>query len=107
MDFMKINKSPFGLYPSVSKSDWEEFCRLKSSGEFQTESQKGQELARKNKHPHFLGTSGYVGAKKKWAKEDEEVEKYGQQPMFSNFTDDRIRHWCKARTKVTPSGECV
>ncbi len=90
--FMKTNKSPVGVYPSVSESDWEEFCRLKSSEEFQTESQKGQELARKNKHPHYLGTSGYVGAKKKWAKEDEEAEKYGQQPMFSGFTDDRIQH---------------
>ena len=48
-----------------------------------------------------------MGAKKKWVKEDEKAEKYGQQPMFSDFTDDRIRHWCRARTKVTPSGECV
>src|SRR6266498_447173 len=75
-----------------SESNWEEFCKLKSSEEFQTESRKGQELARKNKHPHYLGTLGYVGAKKKWAKEDEEAEKYGQQPMLSNFTDDRIQH---------------
>src|SRR6266542_1213319 len=68
MEFMKTNKSPLGLYPSVSESDWDEFCRLKSSEEFQSESLKGQELAKKNKHPHLLGTSGYVGAKKKWAR---------------------------------------
>ena len=37
---------------------------MKSSEEFQAESLKGQELAKKNKHPHLLGTSGYVGAKK-------------------------------------------
>src|SRR6266508_324937 len=30
MDFMKTNKSPLGLYPSMSKSEWEKFCRLKS-----------------------------------------------------------------------------
>ena len=39
--FMKTNKLPVGVYPSVSESDWEEFCRLKSLEEFQTESQKG------------------------------------------------------------------
>ena len=41
MDFMKKNKSPLGLYPSVSESDWDEFCRLKFSEEFQSESLKG------------------------------------------------------------------
>ena len=92
MGFVKTNKSPVGVYPSVSESDWEEFCRLKSSEEFQAESLKGQELAKKNKYPHLLGTSGYMGAKKKWAKEDEEAKKYGQQPMFSDFIDDQIQH---------------
>ena len=68
MDFMNTNKLPLELYPSVSKSDREEFCRLKSSEEFQVESLKGQELAKKNKHPHLLGTLGYVGAKKEMGK---------------------------------------
>src|SRR6266540_2650702 len=107
MDFMKTNKLPLGLYPFVSESEWEEFCRLKSSEEFQSESLKGRELAKKNRHPHLLGTSGYVGAKKKWAKKDEEAEKYDHEPIFSDFTEERGRNWCRARVKVTPSGECV
>ena len=70
---------------------------MKSSEEFEAHSQKGQELARKNKHPHLLGTSGYVGAKKKWDKEDDEAEKYGQEPVFPEFLDDvRLRQWCRA-----------
>src|SRR5438105_1249775 len=106
-DFMKTNKLPLGLYPFVNKSEWEEFCRLKSSEEFQSESLKGRELAKKNRHPHLLGTSGYVRAKKKWAKEYEEAEKYGHEPIFSDFTEERGRNWCRARVKVTPTGECV
>ena len=48
-----------------------------------------------------------MGAKKKWAKEDEEAEKYNHQPLFSDFTEERSRNWCRARVKVTPTGECV
>ena len=32
-----------------------------------------------------------MGAKKKWEKEDEEAKKYGQQPIFSNFTEERAK----------------
>ena len=46
-----------------------------------------------------------MGARKKGAKEDEEAEKYGQQPALSDFSDDRIKAWCRARTKVSPSGD--
>ena len=105
--FMKKNKSPLGVYPQLSEADWTEFCRLKSSEEFQAESLKGAELSKKNKHPHILGTSGYVGAKRKWEKEDEEAEKYGVQPAFSDFSDERIRQWCRARTKPSASGGMV
>src|SRR6266542_2100615 len=97
IDFMKTNKPPLGLYPSMSESEWEEFSRLKSSEEFQSESLKGRELAKKNRHPHLLGTSGYMGAKKKWAKEDEEAEKYDHQPIFSDFKEERGQNWCRAR----------
>ena len=48
-----------------------------------------------------------MGAKKKWAKEDEEAEKDGHEPIFSDFTEEWGRNWCRARVKVTPSGECV
>ena len=42
-----------------------------------------------------------MGAKKKWVKEDEEAEKYGHQPLFSDFTGERGCNWCRARVKVT------
>ena len=62
------------------------------------------ELSRKNKHPHLMGTSGYLCAKQRWAKEDEAAQLFREQPLFSDFTDDRVRDWCRARTKVSPGG---
>ena len=35
VDFLKQNKSPVGVYLEVTEAEWEEFCRVKSSEEFQ------------------------------------------------------------------------
>ena len=68
---------------------------------------EGTGASKEEQAPTLVGNLRVRGCKKKWAKEDEEAEKYGQQPIFSDFTEERGRNWCRARVKVTPTGECV
>ena len=104
-DFIQKKRDPFNKYPQITREQWRDFTDEFFSPEFQNKSKKGKELASKNIHPHMLGTSGYVKARKKWEKEDEEAIKYGVEPAFSEFSgDSRIRDWNRARSYINNQG---
>nr|BAC07033.1 hypothetical protein [Oryza sativa Japonica Group] len=65
-------------YALITQAQWDEFVALKTSAEEKEKSQKMAELARRNEYPHHLGSTGYRQAVKKWAKQDEEMEKAGK-----------------------------
>nr|AAQ56488.1 hypothetical protein OSJNBa0023H09.15 [Oryza sativa Japonica Group] len=99
--------TPFKDYGRITQAQWDEFVALKTSAEEKEKSQKMAELARRNEYPHHLGSTNYQQAVKKWAKQDEEMEKAGKPVPMKNH-NPRSRNWVRARTPAfTPEGDVV
>ena len=65
------------------------------------------ELAKKNIHPHHLGSAGYGPKVEKWRAEAEAARQAGVPYKYENF-DERAEHWVRAReVKDKESGQLV
>nr|AAT81759.1 hypothetical protein [Oryza sativa Japonica Group]ABF97407.1 transposon protein, putative, CACTA, En/Spm sub-class [Oryza sativa Japonica Group] len=92
-------------FPDGSEAAWDDFLTLKNSPEEIQRSQKYAELAKKNKFPHRLGSTGYAPKVEQWTKEEEEMRKKGQPVPMEEWTQ-RSRNWVRARTpKITDEGK--
>ena len=72
-EYMCKGKDPFPAYTMITKPDWEEFKKGRSSKEFATKSKMQSKLQKRNTHPHRMGVCGYYGKKPIWDKEDQEA----------------------------------
>ena len=57
----------------ITEEDWNAFIKKKSTEEAKLLSKKRSELAKKNVHPHTMGSSGYAAKIPKWQKEIEDA----------------------------------
>ena len=53
----------------ITEEDWNAFVKKKSTDEAKLLSKQRSELAKKNVHPHTMGSSGYAGKIPIWQKE--------------------------------------
>src|SRR5438132_310760 len=53
----------------ITEEDWNTFIKKKSTKEAKLLSKKRSELAKKNVHPHTMGSSGYAAIIPKWEKD--------------------------------------
>src|SRR4051812_31566996 len=54
-DYMCKGKDPFSAYTMITKPDWEEFKKGRSSKEFAAKSNMQSKLQMRNTHPHRMG----------------------------------------------------
>ena len=66
-------------------------------------SKQRSELAKKNVHPHTMGSSGYAGKIPIWQKEIEDAINAGKEIPFANL-DERSKNWILARRTTSSSG---
>ena len=57
----------------ITEEDWNAFVKKKNTEEAKLLSKKRSELAKKNVHPHTMGSSGYTVSIPKWEKELEDA----------------------------------
>ena len=73
------------------KGGLEAFIKKKSTEEAKLLSKQTSELAKKNVHPHTIGSSGYAASIPKWEKELEDAIIAGKQISYVNL-DDRSKN---------------
>ena len=102
--YVQKGLTPYKDYVRIIQAQRDEFVALKTLAEEKEKSQKMAELARRNEHPHHLGSTGYRQAMKKWKKQDENMEKaWKEVPMKKH--NPRSRKWVRATTPAfTPKG---
>ncbi len=92
-------------YANITPKQWDDFLTFNNSPEEIERSKKFSELAKKNKFPHRLGSTGYAPKVEQWTKEEEEMRKVGQLVPMEEWTQ-RSRNWVRARTpKITDEGK--
>ena len=84
-DFVRTNQTPYKVFSKITKEDWEEFVKARTTEEALKKSKENSEIAKKNVHRHKLGLGGYVGKQDKWSKEAEELAKAGKPEPFDKF----------------------
>lgn len=103
--FVQTGKTLFAKYGKLSSAQWDEFVKFKTSLEEMAKSKKMSELAKKNKFPHCLGSSGYAPKIEEWNKQDEELRKTGAAVPMEEW-NAWTKHWVKARSpKITQEGK--
>nr|BAX25052.1 hydroxyproline-rich glycoprotein -like [Oryza alta]BAX25060.1 hydroxyproline-rich glycoprotein -like [Oryza alta] len=60
-NYVQKNKSPFEKYGNIPPVEWDKFVAKMTTPEALARRKKMSELAKKNKYPHRLGSSGYDG----------------------------------------------
>ena len=88
----------------ITEEDWNAFVKKKSTDEAKLLSKQRSELAKKNVHPHTMGSSGYAASIPKWEKELEDAIIAGKQIPYANL-DDRSKNWMLGRRSTSSS--CV
>ena len=61
MDYVQKGRSPFKKYGMITLDDWAAFVEKKSIEAAKLLSKQRSEQAKKNVHPHTMGSSGYAG----------------------------------------------
>ena len=93
--FNEIHKT----WPSISEEDLAQFKIDELKPERVALSKWGKEQRKKNIGPHNLGSRGYLGKQKVWAKEDAKRE--GPNP-FDKITDPQVRNFVRAHYREDP-----
>lgn len=72
----------------------------------QAASERGRAAARKNQHPHRLGSGGYKSAERKWAA-DEKVYSSASSSGVSREDNERAFRFLAAHSKPDEEGKLV
>src|SRR6266498_3591619 len=104
MDYVQKSRSPFEKYGMITLNDWAAFVEKKSTEVAKLLSKQRSELAKKNVHPHTMGSSGYAGKIPIWQKEIEDAINAGKEIPFANL-DERSKNWMLGRRSTSSS--CV
>src|SRR6266542_3578275 len=86
----------------IIEEDWNAFVKKKSTEEAKLLSKQRSKLAKKNVHPHTMGSSGYAASIPKWEKELEDAIIAGKQIPYANL-DDRSKNWMLGRRSTSSS----
>src|SRR5438105_14970360 len=78
------------------------FCRKKSREVAKLLSKQRSELAKRNVHPHTMGSSGYAGKIPIWQKEIEDAINANKEISFANL-DERSKNWMLGRRLTSSS----
>nr|CAE75895.1 OSJNBb0068N06.22 [Oryza sativa Japonica Group] len=95
---------PFGKYPFITRTMWDEFHAAKSTKESRAKSQAYRDLQARNLHPHRLGTGGYAGKQAKWDKKDEAAAESNTPLVLADIPFQRARNWARVRGKKNSDG---
>ena len=102
VDYVQQGQSPFEKWGMITEEDWNAFVKKKSTDEAKLLSKQRSELAKKNVHPHTMGSSGYAASIPKWEKELEDAIIAGKQIPYANL-DDRSKNWMLGRRSTSSS----
>ena len=75
--YIQKGLTPFNEFGKITPSQWEELVAQKTSPEALELSAHNTELAKRNKHHHHLGPSGYYAKEEQFRKMDEEATTAG------------------------------
>ena len=103
-EFVKKNLVPFNKYGKITPEQWAEFVSQKTTPDAIKLGESFKQLAKKNKHHHHLGTSGYAPKIPEWRRQEEEAARVGKPNPLENC-DERSRNWVYARSQRTESGD--
>ena len=96
LDYVQKGRSPFEKWGMITEEDWN------ATEEAKLLSKKRSELAKKNVHPHTMGSSGYAASIPKWEKELEDAIIADKQIPYANL-DDRSKNWMLGRRSTSSS----
>src|SRR6266540_7308901 len=86
----------------ITSDDWNAFVSKKTTEAAKLLSKQRSELAKKNVHPHTMGSSGYAGKISIWQREIEDAINAGKEIPFANL-DERSKNWMLGRRSTTSS----
>jgi hypothetical protein len=102
-NFIEKNLCPLKKYSWLDPEDYAEFVALKQFVEAVATRDKYRELRQKNVHNHLLGTAGYEGKLKQWAKEDVDLSSKGIHNPWDDYPEGRYKLGLRARSKLVVS----
>lgn len=104
--YVQQNKTPFADYGGITTAEWDTFVAKMTSPEALARRKKMSDLAKRNKYPHRLGSSGYDGHVEKWRATEEKFAAQGK-PLLVDALKERSKNWVWARStgQVTDAGE--
>src|SRR5437016_118788 len=100
---MQQGRSPLQRWGMITPDDWAAFVSKKTSEAAKLLRKQRSDQAKKNVHPHTMGSSGYAGKIPAWQKEIEDAVKAGTEVPYANL-DERSKNWILARRKTSSSG---
>src|SRR5438105_15292735 len=102
MQYVQQGRSPFRRWGMITSDDWNAFVEKKSTEAAKLLSKQRSEQAKKNMHPHTMGSSGYAGKIPIWQKEIEDATNAGKKVPYANL-DERSKNWMLARRSTSSS----
>nr|XP_025876175.1 geraniol 8-hydroxylase-like [Oryza sativa Japonica Group] len=92
------------VFPPGSEADWDTFVADRTTAEALALRKKMSELAKKNKYPHRLGSSGYAGHVDQWREIEQRFAAAGK-PLLVDPMVERSKNWVWARSTGQVSDE--
>jgi hypothetical protein len=102
--YVQKGREPFADYGEITRAQWEEFVRQKTSAEALALSQRNKKLARSNIHKVYLGSAGYQRQLEKWRREREATIAAEEPDPFEGL-DERAWMWPQARKPKIVNGK--
>jgi hypothetical protein len=107
-DFVKKNRvPPPKKMGKITQAQWEEFVRQKTEPKAKELSETNSQRAKKNKHPHRLGSTGYLPKAMEWNRIIEEAMANGTLDPLLKDIDERALRWILARAGLTNEGKLL
>nr|ABA98380.1 transposon protein, putative, CACTA, En/Spm sub-class [Oryza sativa Japonica Group] len=103
-DYVQKNLPPFTDYGHISQADWDTFVADHTTAEALALRKKMSELAKKNRYPHRLGSSGYAGHVDQWREIEQRFAAAGK-PLLVDPMVERSKNWVWARSTGQVSDE--
>ncbi|BAD87600.1 hydroxyproline-rich glycoprotein-like [Oryza sativa Japonica Group] len=107
-DYVQKNLPPFTDYGQISQADWDTFVADHTTAEALALRKKMSELAKKNRYPHRLGSSGYAGHVDQWREIEQRFAAAGK-PLLVDPKVERSKNWVWARStgQVSDKGDIL
>jgi hypothetical protein len=87
-------------WPQIEWEQWKLFIASHSNEHFEKISKWGKDMQSQNKMNHKLGSHGYLGKRKVWAKEDKGACKAGRDKPFWYLENGHTKDFVRARATI-------